>query len=295
MTPTDPTAVIGPSPFRGVLLIGRSGMLARAWIELLDREGIAHTDVDIPEFDLTKPASIAQHVTPAYKVVLNCAAYTDVDGCETKEPLATAINGSGVGDLAARCKEVGALLVHYSTDYVFEGNANKPYATDAPRKPIGAYGRSKAVGEERIEQSGCDYLIVRTSWLYAPWAKNFVRTIAKLASEKPMLKVVSDQRGRPTSAEHLAAATLQLLKKNTRGVYHVTDGGECSWHGFAVEIAKLAGAACKVEPCTTAEFPRPARRPAYSVLDLSKTEALVGAMPTWQNNLASVMNRLEPL
>ncbi len=275
-----------------VLLVGSSGMLARAWINLFQAHHIDHTDVDIPLFDLTKPDSVHAHVVERYRTVINCAAYTDVDASETKEPLATAINGSGVGTLAQRCKQVGATLVHYSTDYVFNGSATTPYRTDAPRDPIGAYGRSKALGEQLIEQSGCDFLLVRTSWLYAPWGKNFVLTIAKLAKEKPSLKVVHDQRGRPTSAEHLAATTLQLLHRRARGLHHVTDGGECSWYEFATAIARHANPACKVEPCTTADFPRPAKRPAYSVLDLAKTEAMLGSMPSWQHNLQSVLDRM---
>jgi dTDP-4-dehydrorhamnose reductase len=130
--------------------------------------------------------------------------------------------------------------------------------------------------------------------LYAPWAANFVRTIYKAAGDRPVLRVVDDQRGRPTSAEHLARTTLALVEKNARGILHVTDGGECTWFEFASEIVRLGKRDCRVEPCTTAEFPRPAKRPAYSVLDLAPTEALVGPMPSWQENLASVMARLEP-
>lgn len=272
------------------LLISPDGMLGRAFAEALrgDFAGVTY-----PAIDLTKPTTIAEHVRPGITRVINCAAYTDVDGAEKDEALATAINGAGVGSLAQRCREIGATLVHFGTDYVFDGAASAPYVVDAPRAPQGAYGRSKAVGEELLQGSGADHLYVRTSWLYAPWAKNFVRTIAALATQKERLRVVDDQRGRPTSAEHLARTTLALAGRGLRGTWHVTDGGECTWFEFAREIVRLTGASCVVEPCTTDEFPRPAKRPAYSVLDLSRTEAVLGAMPDWRASLADVFARLE--
>ena len=183
--------------------------------------------------------------------------------------------------------------MHYSTDYVFDGNATSPYAIDHPHDPINAYGRGKAVGETRLLESGCDHLLIRTSWVYAPWAKNFVRTIARAGRERPSLKVVADQRGRPSSAEHLADVSARLLDAGARGTFHVCDGGECTWHEFAVEICRLAGATCEVHPCDTSEYPTPATRPPYSVLDLSATESVVGPMKSWRDNLADVMARLE--
>lgn len=185
------------------------------------------------------------------------------------------------------------MLVTYSTDYVFDGQAQRPYRTGEKRAPLNAYGRSKAVGEELLERSGGRWMNIRTSWLYAPWGNNFVRTIAKLLREKPSIKVVNDQRGRPTSAEHLAAATLAMIDAGATGHQHVTDGGECTWYEFAVEIGRLIAAPGKVEPCTSAEFPRPAKRPAYSVLDLTETEQLIGSMPDWRANLAHVVKRME--
>ncbi|AKF07170.1 dTDP-4-dehydrorhamnose reductase [Sandaracinus amylolyticus] len=272
------------------LLISPDGMLGRAFVEALG-EGI--TGVSYPQIDLTKPETITAHLTPGVTRVINCSAYTDVDGAETNEALANAINGHGVEALAKRCREIGATLIHFGTDYVFDGNATKPYPVSAPLAPQGAYGRSKALGETLLRESGAQHLYVRTSWLYAPWAKNFVRTIASLAKTKSELKVVDDQRGRPTSAEHLARTTLALSERGKRGTWHVTDGGECSWFDFAREIVRLGGSSCVVHPCTTAEFPRPAKRPAYSVLDLAETESVLGAMPDWRENLASVMARLE--
>ncbi len=272
------------------LLISPDGMLGRAFASALHGE---FTGVTYPTIDLTKEETIARHLTKGITRVINCSAYTDVDGAERDEALATLINGTGVGLLAKRCREIGATLVHFGTDYVFDGEAKSPYPPDAKRAPEGAYGRSKARGEELLFESGARYLYVRTSWLYAPWAKNFVRTIAGLAKQKDSLKVVADQRGRPTSAEHLARTALALADRGCEGVFHVTDGEECSWYEFAHEIVRLTGAPCAVEPCTTAEFPRPAKRPAYSVLDLSRTEAVLGPMPSWKENLADVMARLE--
>ncbi len=268
-------------------------MLGRAWETLLRLGGIDYDAPTLDTLDLTDEHSIEAAVTRKYGVVVNCAAYTDVDGAETNEQLAASINAIGVALLAERCRAIDATLVHYSTDYVFPGDADTPYAVDRRLEPIGAYGRTKAAGEEAIKHSECDHLIVRSSWLYAPWGNNFVRTIARLARERDSLRVVNDQRGRPTSAEHLARTTLALLSAGARGVYHACDGGECTWFEFATEIARLTDASCNVQPCETSEFPRPAPRPAYSVLDLSATEDLVGAMPHWEQNLANVLSRLE--
>jgi dTDP-4-dehydrorhamnose reductase len=276
-----------------ITLIGTEGMLNRAWCELLAAQGLAFRNLGLPDLDYTRPESIAPALGENPGTVINCAAYTDVDGAETNEPLATAINGTGVGTLAEVCRARGSLLVHYSTDYVFDGAASSPYRVDAPRRPMGAYGRSKAVGEELIERSGCRYLILRTSWLYAPWGKNFVRTIVAAAHKGRPLRVVGDQRGRPTSAEELARTSLQLLQAGSQGILHATDAGECSWYEFAREIVHRAGLGTAVQPCTTAEYPRPAPRPAYSVLDLRPAEAIIGPLRSWQATLAEVMPRLE--
>jgi dTDP-4-dehydrorhamnose reductase len=278
-----------------ITILGAAGMLGRAWRELCDRHGLDHRDLDVPQIDITDPTSIADVLGDQAGTVVNCAAFTDVDGAEEHEDVARRVNGEAVGHLAAHAHRTGATLVHYSTDYVFDGQASEPYPIDHPRDPLNAYGRTKAVGEETLERSPCRSLLVRTSWLYAPWAKNFVRTIARAARLRDELQVVHDQIGRPTSAEHLAATTLTLLEAEATGVFHVTDGGQCSWYEFACAIAAHANPDCRVAPCTSDVFPRPAKRPAYSVLDLSRTEALVGPMPTWTENLADVLRRLEPL
>jgi dTDP-4-dehydrorhamnose reductase len=278
-----------------ILLVGDRGMLGRAFRELFGRTVCAHEGFDLPDFDASDPAQVAAIFRKPWRALVNCAAYTNVDGAEEHEQAAMRGNATAPGVLAEACKRAGIPLLHFSTDYVFAGNAERPYPVDAPLQPLGAYGRTKAAGEEAIRASGAKHLIVRTSWLYAPWAGNFVRTMAKLTRDKPALKVVHDQRGRPTSAEHLAKTALSLLVRGATGTFHVTDGGECTWYEFTLAIAEKLGRTCKIEPCTTAEFPRPAPRPAYSVLDLGKTEALLGPMPDWRENLASVLARLEPL
>ena len=295
-----PAPEIGAPP---VLLIGADGMLGRAFTELLSREGVAFRPLKYPQIDLTRDDSVTQALASPVQVVLNCAAWTDVDGAETREEEANAVNGSGVGRLAAACAARGALLVHFSTDYVFSGEASSPYPVGADTgAPVNAYGRSKASGERLLAAAGCRYLLLRTSWLYAPWAKNFVRTIAELGKKREVtgehLRVVEDQWGRPTSAEHLARASLALVRKfagdaSVRRTFHVTDGGSCSWFEFARAIVAQVAPRCQVDPCLAAEFPRPARRPRYSVLDITDTEAAVGPMPQWQDNLADVLRRLE--
>jgi dTDP-4-dehydrorhamnose reductase len=275
------------------ILLGRGGMLHRAWNLLLNRWGIPHQNLGESDLDLTRPERIESFLDPAARLVINCAAYTDVDGAETDEALATLVNGTAVGALARVCQKRGAWLAHYSTDYVFDGRKNCPYFPTDPRAPINAYGRSKLAGEKRLQESGCRYLLLRTSWLYAPWGKNFVKTMVRFAGENRPLKIVHDQRGRPTSAEHLAAASLQLIELNATGLYHVTDGGDCTWFEFARHITSLVNPSCTVTPWTTAELNRPAPRPAYSVLDLTLTEQVLGAMPDWKANVADVIPRLE--
>ena len=281
-----------------VLLLGGDGMLGTAWARLLQREGIGFDAPTIKEFDLASNAPAERLRSGDYAALVNCAAYTDVDGAEMHEAIATEINGHAVGRLAEACRDAGVPLVHYSTDYVFQGDATEPYPTDRSRRPLNAYGRSKAVGEELVEASGCQHLTIRTSWLYAPWGKNFVLTMRHLCRSKEELRVVDDQRGRPTSAEHLAETSLTLLRAGAPapgvdGIFHASDGGACTWHGLASAVNELAaGGRCKVHPCQTDEFPRPAVRPAYSVMDLSKTEAFTGPTPVWRERLADVLGRI---
>jgi dTDP-4-dehydrorhamnose reductase len=277
------------APLPSILLVSPDGMLGHAFALLLEKRGLEYAGVSWPDFDLTKPETVEPCFHDGLRLVINCSAFTDVDGAETREAEATAINGAGVALLASLCRRVGAVLVHFSTDYVFDGRAASPYAVDHPISPVNAYGRSKAAGEQAIRESGCEHLIVRTSWLYAPWAKNFVRTMAALGRDKESIRVVDDQVGRPTSAEYLAERSLALADRGARGTFHVTDGGSCSWHELATEVMKQSGSACRVDACTSAEFVRPASRPAYSILDLSKTESLLGPSTDWHENVAAAL------
>lgn len=283
-----------------VIVVGSSGMLGAAFMRLLSRDHFEVVAPSLEELELTNVGTIRGTIkklatSPAF--IINCAAWTDVDGAEVKEAEATVINADAVLELGRAASDTGATLVHFGTDYVFAGNATKPYRTDEPRAPLNAYGRSKALGEENLEvlsraSSRAKWLNIRTSWLYAPWGKNFVKTIAGLLKTKPSISVVNDQRGRPTSAEHLAATALALADRNCTGHWHVTDGGECSWFDFAKEIGRLTNAPGVVNPCNSDQFPRPAKRPAYSVLDLTNTERTLGQMPSWEQNLASVVRRM---
>ena len=277
-----------------VLVIGAAGMLGRAVCAALHGAGVSIARPTVEQLDLTSRGSIGGAVAAGpWKVVINCAAYTDVDGAESDQKVAHAVNADGPAMLAEACSESGARLVHISTDYVFSGKADRPYKVDDPVMPSSVYGTTKLAGEDAVVRASRRNVVVRTSWLYAPWAKNFVRTMAMLTRDKDELKVVSDQRGTPTSAEHLADVIVLLLRGEARGVFHATDGGECTWFEFACAIRDGLGHACDVQPCTTEEFPRPAPRPAYSVLDVSWTEEVVGPMPGWRANLAKVLDRLE--
>jgi dTDP-4-dehydrorhamnose reductase len=277
-----------------ILLLGASGMLGRAFVQRCERRGVPATPLGRPTFDLARADTLEALPWDAGDVVVCCAAWTDVDGAEADEAGAHRVNAEGPGRLAELCKRHGKRLVHFSTDYVFDGEGTVPYPVDHPRAPISAYGRSKAAGEVAIEASGAEFLVLRTSWLYAPWGKNFVRTMAALGPSKASLRVVDDQRGRPTSAEHLADTTLDLLDAGARGILHACDGGECTWYELARAVVGRVAPACRVDPCTTEEFPRPAPRPAYSVLDLSATEAILGRCTRpWPEAVAHVLARLQ--
>jgi len=281
---------MGDDP-RQTVLIAPSGMLGTCWAAALDEVGEPWTPLDFPGFDLTNPEHLAR-IPASASLVINAAAYTDVDGAERDETAAAELNGAAVGRLADRCKDIGALLLHYSTDYVFDGQAATPYPRDHHRDPRSAYGRTKLAGERALETAGAEFLCIRTSWLYAPHGKNFVRTIAGLAADKTELRVVADQRGRPTSAANLVRTSQRLLDAGARGFYHASDAGDCTWHELAQAIAERVNPDCRVDPCATDEFPRDAERPPYSVLDLSATETLAGPLTHWRDALSDVLDQL---
>lgn len=229
-------------------------------------------------------------------VIVNAAAYTAVDKAESEEDTAFAVNAIAVGHLAAATRRVGARFVHVSTDFVFDGLSGVPYAPDAATGPLGVYGRSKLAGEQA---AGKDALIVRTAWVYAPNGGNFVRTMLRLMTERPEVRVVGDQIGTPTYAPGLAAALWTMALKGAKGIHHYTDAGVCSWYDFAVAIqeeamgAGLLTKAVPIIPITTADYPTPARRPHYSVLDKTSTFAILdGPAPHWRDNLRRMMTEI---
>lgn len=293
MSDATPTQQPGVNFTGKVALIGAQGMLGRAWQQLLQSKNIEYTALDLPGFNVLSPEHVANQIDDASSLIINCAAWTDVDGAETQEAQAYALNCEAVALLAARAKANGSRLLHYSTDYVFDGQADQPWPVDALPCPINAYGRTKAAGEMKLIESGCNFLLVRTSSLYAPWPRNFVLTIADLARQRDTLKVVNDQVSRPTSATHLAAASFSLAAGENCGIWHVTDSGQASWFDLACHVVKTLRLPCQVEPCSTAEMPRPARRPAFSALDISQSETRLGLFPHWQEHVEQALQQAE--
>lgn len=235
-------------------------------------------------------------------VVVNAAAYTAVDNAEVDRDIAFAINGEAPGIIAQACADSGAYLIHYSTDYVFDGQGNAPYQASDSASPLGAYGESKLAGEEAIRQSGCEYAILRTAWVYAAHGKNFLQTMLRLANDRDELHVVGDQIGTPTPAGLIADVTASIVAAQGRssGIWHLTPHGQTSWYGFSeaiVDGAYARGLLAKrpiVTAITTDEYPTPARRPAWSVLDNSSLERDWGvALPDWQAGLEQVLDTLK--
>lgn len=272
-----------------LLVIGAKGMLGRDLMRVLpgDVRG-----VDIEEIDITSPESVRRLLlTLKPRVVVNCAAYTDVDGCESNAELAMRVNGEGVGNLAAATREIGALLVQLSTDYVFDGTKGTPYLEDDEVNPLSVYGKSKLLGEEMARKNP-EHLIVRTQWLYGHGGKNFVETMLRLAGERKDIAVVDDQIGSPTWTVDLSLAISELIDNNCRGTYHAANGGTCSWFEFAGAIFDEAVVTMTVRPQTTAELNRPARRPLFSVLDCGKLTHDAGLkLEGWREALKSYMER----
>lgn len=274
-----------------IWLVGARGMLGTALLARLERLSVPRvtSDLDVDIADRQRVLDFARQQRPT--LILNAAGYTRVDDAETHEADALRANGDGPENLGLAAAELGAKVVHYSTDYVFDGRGTAPYREDAVTGPSGAYGRTKLAGEERL-LAACPggATILRTSWLFGENGPNFVKTMARLLAEKEELRVVADQRGRPTYTGDLADATLALagVSRNPSaepGIYHFANTGEVTWHAFTVAIRDACarhGRPVKAErilPVTTAEFPRPAPRPAYSVLDTARIERALGAAP----------------
>jgi len=267
------------------LILGAKGMLGQELAKSF--ASYEPTLWDIDEIDITDQSQVNKKIGElAPKLIINAAAYTNVDACEENEELATRVNSTAVGYLAEVSKKLDATLVHYSTDYVFDGSKKEGYAEDDVPNPINAYGRSKLVGEEQIlkqvsttpadrQDDGLKYYIIRTAWLYGHAGKNFVETMLSLVEKREPIKVVDDQIGSPTYAPDLAQATFDLItSKKESGIYHRTNSETTSWYGFAKEIFKVFNKEVRVKPCATDEFPRKAARPAFSILKSTKLPLL---------------------
>jgi dTDP-4-dehydrorhamnose reductase len=248
-------------------------------------------DVSISDRSTLEKLFTTHH--PAF--LINCAAYTAVDKAEEEKQAALEINGTAVGNLAALCKQFGTNLIHISTDYVFDGNTAKPWIETDTAEPINIYGKSKLLGEELALQSNPNTLVIRTSWVYSSYGKNFVKTMIRLMQEKPSINVVNDQFGSPTYAADLAEVIVTIISsgKWVPGVYHFSNDGVTSWFNFAVKIKQLTGAGCEVKPITTYQYPTPAQRPKYSVMDKRKIREVYGIeLKPWDERLEACLAKL---
>ena len=277
------------------LITGGSGQLGIAVSQELDKNGIAFDAWSSKDLDVTQSSIVSESIENLLPtVIVNCAAWTDVDGAESHEIEASRVNSDGPENLAIAAKRCNSKLIHVSTDYVFSGDSKSPWQIADEINPQSAYGRTKAQGESRVLANYSENsLIVRAAWLYSPWGKNFAKTMTKLALKGTgEVRVVDDQVGQPTSASDLAKQLVELgLSTSPAGVYHGTNSGQASWHEFAQEIFKLAGADVgRVTPVSSSEYPRPARRPSYSVLSHDAwANTSVKAMRDWRIALAEAM------
>ncbi len=271
-----------------IVITGAAGMLGRDATHAARAANhevvpLAHEDLDL--LDRRRVRRTLDSERP--HAVINCAAWTDVDAAESDEATATTINGDAAGFLARAASEVGAAIVHPSTDYVFDGSAGRPYVESDPTSPVNAYGRSKLAGEHAVAAENRRHFVVRTSWLFGPHGPNFVETMLGLAGDGRPVLVVRDQVGCPTYTGHLAEALVRLLDGESYGLHHIAGQGECSWYEFANEIFSQAGVETRALSCSTDEFPRPARRPAHAVLRTERDYGL--ELPHWKEGLASYL------
>jgi dTDP-4-dehydrorhamnose reductase len=269
-----------------VTLFGASGLLGQQLVRELSGEQDQLTALSEEDADLRDHARVRGVIhdsRPGW--ILLSAAYTDVDGCESNRDLAFAVNCEGAVNVAQAAREAGSRLLFLSSDYVFDGSKRSPYETGDARNPASVYGESKARAEEELLEIMPEVCIARTSWLFGHGGKCFPATILKLASTRPEISVVNDQRGSPTFTRDLASALVELCRASARGIVHVTNSGNCTWYELASEIVRASGLPTAVKPVTTAEFPRPARRPAYSVLSPDSLHAYNIHMPDWKDAL----------
>ena len=289
-----------------ILITGSKGQLGNELISIINSgraeigevsANIKNAEVfawDIDELDITKREEVMEKLKGVNPdVVINCAAATNVDGCETNQEFAFKVNAIGPRNLAMACEAIGAKLVQVSTDYVFSGKGDTPLKEFDLTAPYSIYGKTKLAGENYVKDFSSKYFIVRTAWLYGYVGHNFVYTMQKLGKERDFITVVNDQRGNPTNANDLAYHILKLVETEEYGVYHCTGKGECSWYDFAKLIIELSGEECDVRPCTSEEFNAKAKRPEYSSLDNMMLRTTVGdEMRDWQDAIKTFISNL---
>lgn len=284
-----------------ILVTGANGQLGHEMqrVALGSKHHYIFTDVaeGCEQLDITNIDAVRAMVKERnVNVIVNCAAYTNVDKAETDYDFANLLNNTAAGNLATAMKEVDGTLIHVSTDYVFQGDRNVPCREDWETNPLGVYGKTKLAGEKSIEATGCNHIIIRTAWLYSQWGKNFVKTMQMLTSTKDSLKVVFDQVGTPTFAGDLADVISHIIETEQlgkTGIYHFSNEGVCSWFDFAKVICELSGNTCDIQPCYSEEFPSPVKRPHFSVLDKSKLKATFGVkVPYWTDSLKVCIKQL---
>ena len=284
-----------------IVITGANGQLGRELSRLGAVSPNEYIPTDIAELDITDKAAVESFFAEnRVDVIVNCAAYTNVDRAEEDEATALKLNAEAVGNLAEAAKKMDATLIHISTDYVFGTEGNTPRTEDMPTSPLGAYGRTKLAGEKAVAESGCKAIILRTAWLYSEFGGNFLKTMLRLTGENEALKVVFDQVGTPTYAGDLALAIFSIIDGDVydgrEGLYHFSNEGVCSWFDFATEIAAAAGHQCRIVPCHSSEFPSKVTRPPYSVLDKSKFKSTFGIeIPHWRESMLYCLKRLGAL
>lgn len=283
-----------------ILVTGANGQLGNEMRRLGAVSPNNYIFTDVAELDITDANAVLAAVKEnAVEIIVNCAAYTNVDKAESDEATAELINATAVRNLAVAMKEVGGTLFHVSTDYVFGLDGNTPRTEDMPVNPLGVYGRTKLNGELAIKESGCKALIFRTAWLYSEFGNNFLKTMMRLTAEREQLNVVFDQVGTPTYAGDLALAIFSIIEagvyEGNEGIYHFSDEGVCSWYDFAVEIAAAAGNTnCRISPCHSSELPSPVTRPPYSVLDKTKIKNTFDIdIPHWRESMEYCIKRIK--
>ena len=281
-----------------ILVTGANGQLGSEMCRLGMASPNEYIFTDVAELDITDKAAVMAFAEHNHiNVIVNCAAYTNVDKAEDDEATAELINATAVRNLAEAAKEVDATLFHVSTDYVFGADGNTPRSEDMPTNPLGVYGCTKLRGEQAIAEIGAKAIIIRTAWLYSEYGNNFLKTMLRLTKEKEMLSVVFDQVGTPTYAGDLAMTIFSLIEgdyyKGNEGIYHFSNEGVCSWYDFAREIATAMGHTCQINPCHSSEFPSKVTRPPYSVLDKTKIKKTFGVdIPHWRESMIYCLKRI---